>query len=130
MSSPYISLLGLARRAGKVKIGDEAARSACSHGTAKILLLASDASDRTCEAFEFIAESADIPHIPVAETREELGNALGKRPCAVVAICDTGFSAGIIKKLADVNESAKEILPTLEKKAARAISRKKAKSRK
>ncbi len=130
MSSPYISLLGLCRRAGKVEIGDEAARSACSHGTAKVLLIASDASDRTCEAFEFIAESANIPCIPVSETREELGNALGKRPCAVVAICDTGFSAGIIKKLAAENEFAKAILPTLEKKAARALSRKKAKSKK
>ena len=130
MGSSYISLLGLARRAGKVEIGDEAARSACSHGTAKILLIASDASERTCETFEFIAESAGLPHVSVAETREELGNALGKRPCAVVAICDTGFSAGIIKKLADVNERAKEILPTLEKRAARAVSRKKAKSKK
>lgn len=130
MSNSYISLLGLARRAGKVEVGDEAARSACSHGTAKILLIASDSSDRTREAFEFIAESASIPHISVAETREELGNALGKRPCAVVAICDTGFSAGIVKKLAAENEFAKAILPTIEKKAARAISRKKARIKK
>ena len=130
MSSSYISLLGLARRAGKLEIGDEAARSACSHGTARAILLAGDASDRTCETFEFIAESANIPHISVAETREEIGNALGKRPCAVVAICDTGFSAAIIKKLAAENEEAKAILPTLEKKAERAASRKKAKNKK
>ena len=130
MNSPYISLLGLARRAGKVETGDEASRSACSHGLARALLIAGDASDRTRETFEFIAESAGLPCITVAETREELGNALGKRPCAVVSICDTGFSAAIIKKLADENEFAKALLPTLEKKAARARSRKKAKSKK
>lgn len=130
MSSAYISLLGLARRAGKVEVGDEASKSACSHGTAKIILIAQDASDRTREAFEFIAESANVPHIPVSETREELGNALGKRPCAVVAICDTGFSAGIIKKLSEENEVARNLLPAIEKKAARAVSRRKAKSKK
>lgn len=130
MSSPYIPLLGLARRAGKVEIGDEAVKSACAHSTARMLLIASDSSERTCETFEFIAESANIPHIPVAETREELGNALGKRPCAVVAVCDAGFSAAIIKKLSAENEYARAALPNLEKKAQRAQSRKKSKSKK
>ena len=127
MRSPYLSLLGLCRRAGKVEIGDEAVRSACSNGTAKVLLVASDASEKTCEAFEFIADNVNIPHIRVSETREELGNALGKRPCAVVAICDTGFSAAIINKLAPDNEQARAILPSLEKKAQRSENRRKAK---
>jgi len=130
MSSSYLTLLGLAKRAGKLEVGDEASRAAISTATAKALLVAADASERTKSSFEFIADSAAIPLIPVSETREEIGNALGKRPCAVVAICDTGLSAAILKKLAEENEAAKIALPALEKKANRAASRKKTKSKK
>ena len=125
MSSSYLGLLGLARRAGKLEIGDEAVKGACSKGLSKLLLLASDASERTKATFESIAESFELPCVTVSETREEIGNALGKRPSAVVAICDTGFSAAIAKKLADINENAKVALPSLEKRAKRSVSRKK-----
>ncbi len=125
MSSSYLSLLGLARRASKLEIGDEAVKGACSRGLAKLLLVAADASDRTRATFESIAESLGLPCITVSESREEIGNALGKRPSAIVAVCDTGFSAAIAKKLSDGNEEASLILPTLEKKAKRSISRKK-----
>lgn len=125
MNNSYLGLLGLARRAGKLEIGDEAVKGACSRNLAKLLLVASDASERTKATFESIAESIELPCVTVSETREEIGNALGKRPSAVVAICDTGFSAAIAKKLSEVSESAKAALPSLEKRAKRSISRKK-----
>ena len=125
MNNSYLGLLGLSRRAGKLEIGDEAVKGACSRSLAKLLLIASDASERTTATFESIAESSEIPCITVSETREEIGNALGKRPSAVVAICDTGFSAAIAKKLSESSESARLALPSLEKRAKRSASRKK-----
>ncbi len=125
MNNSYLGLLGLARRAGLLEAGDEASKGAISKGVARLLLIASDASDKTRESFEFIAQTASLSYIVVSETREELGNALGKRPCAVVVICDTGFSAAILKKLADGNEKAKALLPQFERKAERAKRRRK-----
>ncbi len=127
MSSSYLGLLGLARRAGKVEMGDDAARAACNASLARLLIISEEASPRTRETFEFVAESAGIPCITVSETRAEIGNALGKRPIAVCAVCNTGFAAAIIKKLADTNEDAKNALPKAEKKAARVASRSKKK---
>ncbi len=125
MNNSYLGLLGLARRAGKLGNGDEAVKGACSRNLAKLLLVASDASDRTKATFKSIAESFELPCITVSETREEIGNALGKRPSAIVAVCDTGFSAAIAKKLSAESESARAALPSLEKRAKRSISRKK-----
>ena len=125
MSNSYLGLLGLARRAGKLEIGDEAVKGSCGRNLAKLLLIASDASERTRATFESIAEGSELPCVTVSETREEIGNALGKRPSAIVAVCDSGFSAAIVKKLSDGNESAKAALPSLEKRAKRSASRKK-----
>lgn len=131
MESNYLGLLGLARRAGMLEIGDESARVALQCKKARMLLMASDASERTKDTFMFIAENAEIPYIEVAETREELGNALGKRPVAAVAVCDLGFSAAIVKKLSETNEAAKtaaeEIAARAEKSAARRKAGKKKK---
>lgn len=123
MESNYLALLGLARRAGMLEIGDESARVALQSKKARVLLMASDASDRTKDTFTFIAESCEVPYVEVSETREELGNALGKRPCAAVAVCDIGFASAIIKKLSEHNEAAAlvagEIISRAEKSAAR-----------
>ena len=123
MESNYLGLLGLARRAGMLAVGDESARVSLQSKKARVLLMASDASERTKETFSFISENMDIPYIEVSENREELGNALGKRPVAAVAVCDLGFAAAIVKKLSSENESAKaaadEIVARAEKSAAR-----------
>lgn len=125
MESNYLGLLGLSRRAGKLQSGSEASREAISGGEAKLVIIASDASERTRENFEFFAEEAGVSVITVAQSAEELGNAIGKRPCAVIAICDVGFSAAIVKKLEGINDSAKAVSEKLILKANRANSRKK-----
>jgi len=127
MENNYLSLLGLARRAGMLAIGDESARVALQSKKARMLIMASDASKRTKETFSFISESMDIPYIEVRESREELGNALGKRPCAAVAVCDIGFSAAIVKKLSMQNEAAKALSDEIVSKAEKAAARKKKK---
>ena len=98
---------------------------AISGGEAKLVIIANDASERTRENFEFFAEEAGVSVITVAQSAEELGNAIGKRPCAVIAICDVGFSAAIVKKLEGINDSAKAVSEKLILKAERANSRKK-----
>ena len=131
MQSSYLGLLGLAKKAGKVERGDEAARAALTGKSARLLLIASDASDRTRETFEFIAESVNVPYVSVSETRADLGNAIGKRPCAVLAICDIGFAAAMVKKLSETNEAARAVLDETERKAKKIQARKnKGKSKK
>ena len=125
MESNYLSLLGLAKRAGELEVGDEAARAAISAGKVRLVLCASDASDRTRETFSFITESAGIAFISVPETKEEIGNALGRRPAATVAVCDIGFAAALSKKLAERLPDAKECAEKLSERAQKIAKRKK-----
>lgn len=124
MQSNYLGLLGLARRASMLEVGDEAVRAAISAKRVRVVLIASDASERTRDTFAFIAESANIPHITVDETREELGNALGKRPCAAVGVCDIGMSAAIVNKLAASNAHAQAVQAALSERAEKIAARK------
>lgn len=124
MQNSYLGLLGLAKRAGKVESGDEAARSALTSKAARLVLIAGDASERTAETFRFIAESVNVPSVTVQETRADIGNALGKRPCAVVAVCDMGFAAALVKKLAENSEEAKAVLEETTRRAAKIQARK------
>lgn len=124
MQNSYLGLLGLAKRAGKIECGDEAARSAMTSKAARLVLIAGDSSDRTKETFRFIAESFNIPSVTVSETRADIGNALGKRPCAVVAVCDMGFAAALVKKLAESSEEAKGVLEETARRAAKIQARK------
>lgn len=125
MENNYLGLLGLAKRANMLEIGDEAARAAITAGRVRLVLLASDASERTQNTFSFFAESASIPHITVSETRAELGNALGRRPCAAIAVCDIGFASALAKKLAASNEAAAGCLAELDAKNKKISARKK-----
>ena len=121
--SNYLGLLGLAKRASMVEAGDEACRAAMNMGKVRLVLTASDASERTYDTFAFLSENLNIPHIQVKETRAELGNALGRRPCATVVVCDIGFTAAIVKKLSEENDEAKAHLSEIEERAKKIAAR-------
>jgi len=88
-------MLGLCQRAGKVASGDLAAEQALKKGKADLLLLATDASDRTREKFLKLAQQNGV-HCYSTGTREELGSALGKAGRAAVVIQSRDFTKGII----------------------------------
>ena len=125
MESNYLSLLGLVKRAGMLEAGDEAVRAAITAGKVRLVLCASDASDRTRETFSFIAESTGVAFISVEETKEDIGNALGRRPAATVAVCDAGFAAALAKKLAEKLPEAAECAGRLSERAQKIANRKK-----
>lgn len=125
MESNYLGLLGLAKRAGYLSEGDEAVRAAISAGKARLVLCASDASERTRETFSFITESSGVAFISVPETKEDIGNALGRRPAATVAVCDIGFAAALSKKLAEKLPEAVECSVMLSERAKKIAKRKK-----
>ena len=94
------SLLGLAQKAGKIASGDFAVERAVKSGKAKLLIIATDASDATKKGYR---DMASFHKIAVYETlsKAALGNALGKPQRAALVFLDDGFSASA-KKLLDV----------------------------
>lgn len=90
-----LSMLGLARRAGKLSMGHDMAMQSLKRKKAKLLILCSDVSPRLVGEFEK-AKSTAIPLYQVDVTIDEIHFALGYR-AGVITVDDDNFSKQIIK---------------------------------
>ena len=101
MQSDYLTLLGLAMRAGKVVYGEESARDAVFTRHVALLLLAKDAGANTVRSFERLAENRSIPLLKLPDSKESIGSAIGKGFCSVVAVTNKGFAESISAKVSN-----------------------------
>lgn len=113
------SLLGLAKRAGKLAAGDEPVRELARSGVVRVVLLASDAGAAVSRQARFLAERAEVPLLTLPVTGAELGGALGRKTCAVCALSDSGFAAKAAEKLAAIDTAAQGAAEALAKSHAR-----------
>ena len=96
MADKVLSLLGLARRAGKVLGGFDLCAQAARDGKARLLLAAADISGKKNKNLRFEAERAKIPCVRVEAPMAELGKACGVR-AGVLAVTDEGFSKALLE---------------------------------
>lgn len=89
-------LLGLATRAGKIVFGTEACIADINKKKIKLLIIATDAAERTKTNFKRICEENKIPVYEILQI-ENLSKAIGKDNKAVVGIKDVNFSNAILK---------------------------------
>ena len=97
MKSNILSLLGLAMKAGKCVSGEFTVEKTVKDRKAKLVVIAVDASAASKKNYK---DMCTFYHVPLIEegTKEDLGHCIGKEFRAAVAVCDTGFAEGIIKK--------------------------------
>lgn len=121
-----LHMVGLAFRAGRLEVGEEPVGAACRARDCRLILIARDAADNTFRRVRHFADAGQCLWISIPYTKEELGSAVGRTACAMVAVTDVGFAEAIAKKLAAVNPEKYTI--TAEKlhiKAERAAQRRK-----
>ena len=95
-----LSLLGLARRAGKVQLGHDPVLESLRCGRARLVLLAADLSPHTSKGILYAAQQEDVPIYTLHQTVDDMGAALGKRVGAV-AVEDAGFAKKLKTYCAD-----------------------------
>ena len=127
-NDPILHLLGLAKKAGKLEIGEEPVGALCRARHARLVLLASDAAPNTRRRCAHFGEAGNVLWLEVPFTKEELGFQMGRSSCAMLALTDAGFAASVVEKLAlrdpEVYGPAAEQLRT---KADRVLARQKEK---
>lgn len=96
-----LGLIGLARKAGKLVIGEQAVLKALQLSQVRLLLLAVDSSNRKRRIFAAHAEAHSIPLIEWA-TKTQLGSQLGKQQVAVAAIIDPSLAQAVWRKWEDM----------------------------
>lgn len=101
MTANALGLLGLARKAGKLEIGEEPVDAACRGRKARLVLLAADAAENTAGKAQRLAKVSNARCVRIPTTKEALGGALGRRSCAVAALTDEGFAKALLGKLGE-----------------------------
>jgi ribosomal protein L7Ae-like RNA K-turn-binding protein len=91
-------LLGLARRAGAVVPGTDAARRAVREGEARLVLMASDAASVQLDKIRRLLENRSIPRAVLGD-RVTLGAALGMGPVSAVAVTVASFADELRRRL-------------------------------
>ena len=125
-----LSMLGLAKKAGRLEIGEEPVGAAARARDARLILLASDAADNTLRRARHFAEAGACLLTQIPATKDELGSAVGRTSCAMLAVTDIGFADAVAKKLAALDAAKYAALSEkLSVKAARAEERKKEQKR-
>lgn len=93
-----LSLLGLAKKAGKLKSGEFQVEEEIKRGRAKIVLVANDASDNTKKKYSDMCAYRHIS-IHFYADKDTLGRCIGCEERAAVVVIDEGFAKGIESEL-------------------------------
>ena len=97
---PILRLLGLAKKAGRLEVGEEPVGAACRARQAKLVLLAQDAAPNTRRRAAHFGGAGDVLWLEAPFRKAELGLILGRSSCAMLALTDAGFAAAAVEKLA------------------------------
>lgn len=101
-----LSMLGIARKAGKLACGQAAVENAVKSGRASAVIVAADASHNTQKLFINMCEFYNVPYY-IYSGKDEIGHAIGREFCASAAVLDGGLANALNNKFIDL-DSAKE----------------------
>ena len=107
-----------------VYAGEEPVGAAARARQARLIVLARDAADNTCRRAAHFAEAGACPVVQCPYSKEELGGAVGRTSCAMLAFTDAGLAASFMGKLSARDaERYGETAEAVSAKAARLLQR-------
>ena len=109
MNDKFLSLLGMARRSGKMSLGHDAAINAIVKNKAKLCVLSCDGSERLKREMHHACTFQDknIPLLITDYTLTELSAAIGSK-AAVLTVDDEGFGKALTERYNEINKGRKE----------------------
>ena len=111
MDGKIAGLLGMSRRAGRLSLGFDAVVGEIASGKAALILLAADASAKTCKEIRFAItkHTSAAPLCTLAADKQQLARVLGaQKPVGVCCINDAGFATALQKAGVQPNAVNKE----------------------
>ena len=117
-----LNYLSLARKAGFAELGEEPVGAIARTGKAYLIAVASDASDHTWRRAKSFAAGTEQQCIRIAQTKDEMGFAIGRQELAIAAITDPALALAMVQATGEP-ERHKAALEILEAKAVRAKKR-------
>lgn len=122
-----LGYMALARKAGRIELGEEPAGAAAAARKASLIAVACDASDHTWRRANSFA-AGEISCIRVDFTKDQLGQAIGRESLAMAAFTDAALALAFVRALNEPQKFARE-LAALEEDSQRAPKAKEQKKR-
>ena len=113
-----LNYLSLARKAGRIELGEEPVGAAARAKKARLILVASDAGDHSWRRAKSFVAGTEQLCMKVPFTKDQLGEAIGRTALAMAAFTDPALALAFVKALGDP-EKYKEALESLDKRTKR-----------
>lgn len=118
-----LNYLALGKKARLVELGEEPVGAAARASHARLVVVASDASDHTWRRAKSFVAQTDQHCIRVPFTKDELGLAVGRTELAIAAFTDAAMALAFLKALPNAAAFTAE-MESLDKRSQRIQKRK------
>lgn len=126
MANNILRLVGIAKKAGRLEIGEEPVGACARARQARLILVASDAAENSVRRAGHFAQAGNTTCVQTPFTKAELGATVGRTACAMLALTDAGLAHSVCAKLAEADpERYGAAAEALAVKAAKALQRQK-----
>lgn len=122
MNAKAMGYLSLARRGRLLEAGEEPVGAVCRAGHARLVVVAGDASDHCVRRVRSFVSGTNQPWLTLSCTKEELGAAIGRSPCAMAVFTDVRLALAFVQALEE-GERPAGLLEDLEARAKRVEQR-------
>ena len=113
-----LNYLSLARKAGRIELGEEPVGAAARAKKARLILVASDAGDHSWRRAKSFVAGTEQLCMKVPFTKDQMGQAIGRTALAIAAFTDPAIALAFVKALGNP-EKYKEALESLDKRSQR-----------
>lgn len=117
-----LNYMALARKAGRIELGEEPVGAAARAQHARLVIVASDAGDHTWRRAKSFVAGTEQLCIKVPFTKDQLGQAVGRSCLAIAAFTDPALALAFVKALDHADE---EVLRQLQVRTQRIAKRQK-----
>ena len=101
-----LNYLALARKGGRAELGEEPVAAAARAGKAYLVIVASDASDHSWRRANSYVSGTEQKCIRLKQTKDELGQAIGRTSLAMAALTDASLALAFVKAMENPDPEA------------------------
>ena len=113
-----LNYMALARKAGRIELGEEPVGAAARADHARLVIVASDASDHTWRRAKSFVAGTQQQCIKVPFTKDQMGQAIGRTALAIAAFTDPALALAFVKALGEPEKLA-PVLESLDERTRR-----------
>ena len=117
-----LNYMALARKAGRIELGEEPVGSAARAQHARLVVVAEDASDHTWRRAKSFVAGTQQQCIRAPLSKDQMGMAIGRTSLAIAAFTDPALALAFLKAL-DRPEAYREAIESLDKRTKRVQQR-------